>query len=203
VLAAGLSRRSAPQESAYSRIAREFGARVLRQPEIAARLQAGNDAEAGRIVAQLINDGLRRLPIEDLKRRSELKQRIVEIANTSSCASIVRGAATVPNSVLEQFGKVEEGSLREWFALQERALLASVRRERALAQPADRQIMRSLEEVLSQLPVDAARRLRHGLSNLASISDEEACWAGRTLLGGVNRLPEPSRSIAVMAVATE
>ena len=192
------------QESPYERLVREFGTRVLQRPEVAARFQDVNDSEVERVVAELTKDGLPRLPDERLKRRAELKQRLLELADISSCATMVRGTGgMIPPVVLETLGKVDERALEEWFALQEQALVAGVQRSRVQAVPTDREIRRSITEMFSRLPADAAQRLQRAMSNIDGVSEAEACWAGRTLLAGVNQLPEPLRSIAARTIALE
>ena len=192
------------QESPYERLAREFGTRVLQRPEVADRLRGVNDPEVERVVAELIKDGLPRLPDERLKRRAELKQRLLELADISSCAALMRGTGgMIPSVVLETLGKLDERALEEWFALQEQALVAGVQRPRVQAVPTDREIRRSIAEIFSRLPSDAAQRLQRAMSNIDNVSQAEACWAGRTLIAGVNQLLEPSRSIAARALALE
>ena len=48
--------------------------------------------------------------------------------------------------------------------------------------------------MFAAMPPDQATRLGDTLGELATASDEEVCWAGKTLYAQASTMPEPTRS---------
>ncbi|HEX7962299.1 MAG TPA: hypothetical protein VF493_20465, partial [Terriglobales bacterium] len=136
--------------------------------------------------ARLSKAGMKRLDDESLLAMGAVQRKLLMQADLTGCAALTRGN---PGSglfqMLENLGAED---VDRFFDLTYQAMLAEAK-QTPPARGADYvRIRQNLNTILDDLPQEDSVRLKNDLSNGTGSSDEEACWMGRTLQGGLDKL---------------
>lgn len=180
--------------SPYDAALQKYTARLGQMQEFrAAAGRAGNRTEARSLGRQLSQAGLRRLSDERLIQRATLVARLVNQADTETCAAIMKGRS-VPGieTALRQLPPEEIG---QWFDISFEAIQAELGQAPAPAPPSQEELNQAMRAMLALLPTAEGQLLISVLTSRGQPSDTTACNAARLMYTNIPDLPDPHRAI--------
>jgi len=169
-----------------------FLAQIEQSQEIKTALSGLGPAEAQQRSKELAAKGLKRLDDSMLQARARIYEQLLHQANTATCARLLRGTAREAD-LLPLLDKLDLDVKNNWYDMSLQSMLAEVRKAPSPTLT-ETQIEENISALLRQLSESDAQRLQNTLDALQQASDNDACWAGRTLYYNLNRMPEPHRS---------
>jgi hypothetical protein len=143
--------------------------------------------------------GFRRLDDSALLAKLELDRKILAAADTASCAAFSRGRISQAqlNDVL---GLLQVHDMELWFDLTFRAMKADI--EGAPEHPVNEERLGQLmPSLLSALPERDSQKFRRVLADYNGASDEQVCWAERTVRDRIAELDIGQRLDWALALA--
>jgi DNA polymerase III delta prime subunit len=191
----GLLRSKSPVEQAFIRM----GNRLAATPEFRVATTGLSKTEIKAFGQDMIRKGLSRLDDASLRVHASIMEKMLTVADSATCSAIIRSTAT-PAQLFEVIAKLDAATMNTWVALSEKAALSELRRYPLRQTIEDSVASTSFKVLLDTLPPDQAERLRSILNDDSLSSDEDRCWAGRTLYKALNSLSEPHRSTLARAV---
>ncbi len=180
---------------------------MLALPELNARLEKVDDVEqAFEIGMTLSESGVRKLDTNALEERMRIIARVIERTDVVGCALLVRGergeaqkGAEVLSAALAE---LDAQTINDWFDLAFKAMLAELR-DAPVPTFDEVGIEDAMRALIAILPSDEADRFADALGSLPEGSDEEVCWAGKTLYRAALKLEAPHRAVLARALAME
>ena len=181
----------------YKRSQLELGARMKElssDPRFGTRRQQAGEDDGLRFVSELSRRGMHRLDDSTLVRNAALMARILNATDIEQCSQLARAPRL--DDVLSDVNAlraIDSVTTQQWIDL---TFLAAHREleERPTKYVRDAQATEAMSALLERLPASQRDRLVRTLSDPAGATAVDACWAGRTLYGGVAKLAEPQRS---------
>src|SRR2546422_3333630 len=184
-----------PLDAAWKRRTEQF----QEMPEFRELLaQSSNPEDPVQTLRRLSTKGLVRLPDEALLQRVTLLTALVTRADVEACAAIFRNSST-PEQLHAAFLKLDPDALDAWVDLAARGAKAELEQTEPPS-VSEVETTDALSALVKALPPDEGDRLSKVLDGVAQSSDEDACWAARTLYAKVTRMGEPYDRILARAL---
>ena len=185
-----------PLEVAWKRTVGQFQA----MPEFRELLaRSPSPQEPVQLIRALATKGAARLPDDALLQRVSLMRAVVERADVVTCAAIFRNSPTV-EQLHTAFLKLDPDALDAWIELTARSAMAELKQVEAPS-VSETEVTDALAALVGGLPADEGERLSRLLDDTAQASDENACWAAKTLYGNVTRMGDPHGRVLARALA--
>jgi hypothetical protein len=192
------SRPASPYEEAGARLHQ----RILAVPAARQALAGLSDQELGDRLKRLQARGMIRLPTSLLLARASVMSRALAVADTKTCAALVRDTAT-PLERRAVFSRLTPSEIDTWFTIVAEATLAEVADHPAAEPPTPAAIAGAFEALTAIQPGDFEPRMWRAMESPAAASDDELCWVFRKVWAAVDQLEEPHRSTLARAFAME
>ncbi len=187
-----------PLEVAWKRTVGQFQA----MPEFRDLLaRSPSPQEPVQLIRALATKGAARLPDDALLQRVSLMRAVVERADVVTCAAIFRNSPTV-EQLHTAFLKLDPDALDAWIELTARSAMAELKQVEAPS-VSETEVTDALAALVGGLPADEGERLSRVLDDTAQASDENACWAAKTLYGNVTRMGDPHGRVLARALARD
>ena len=163
---------------------------LRKKPESRALLgESSEQAEAVDTIRSLSTTGNQRLPDDALLRRVSLLTTLVGRVDLETCAAIFRNSAT-SEQLHAAFLKLDPDGLDAWVDLTVRAAQAELAQTEAPTVSED-DTKNATNALVNALPPEDGKRLATVLADVPASSDDDACWAARTLYAKVPKMGEP------------
>ena len=185
-----------PVDAAWERHVGEFRELPAFREALARSADPGNPLPTLRALAM---KGLRRLPDDALVKRVALLTALVGRVDHRTCAAIFRNSAT-PEELHAAFFLLDSHTLDAWVDIAARAAMAELQQADVPATVDQVETSDAVSALEKGLPPDEGDRLGRVLDGAADASDDEACWAARTLYGNILRIGEPYDRILARAL---
>jgi len=153
------------------------------------------------LVRALSAKGAARLPDDALLQRVSLLSAVVERADVTTCAAIFRNTPTA-EQLHAAFLKLDPEALDAWIDLTARGAVAELKQAEGPS-VSETDVTDALAALVKGLPPDEGERLSSALDDVVHASDEDACWAAKTLYGKVTRMGDPYDRILARALARD
>lgn len=176
----------------YDAVVARIGQVLVSSPEVAAAFADTPRDQVRARAAQLSSLGMRRLDGETLVRRARLMSELLNVADTTECASISRGDPAAIHSVLR---RLDAATIEGWFEVARGAMLAEARGTPFAIPYDEARFVESFQVLVAALPEQQVDRFTQTLIDPVSAADEDTCWTARTLHLGLLRLGEPHRTV--------
>ena len=163
--------------------------------------QSSSPQEPVQLIRALATKGAARLPDDALLQRVSLMRAVVERADVVTCAAIFRNSPTV-EQLHTAFLKLDPDALDAWIELTARSAMAELKQVEAPS-VSETEVTDALAALVGGLPADEGERLSRVLDDTAQASDENACWAAKTLYGNVTRMGDPHGRVLARALARD
>lgn len=186
--------KTSPLHAPVDRVTRK----LVREPAYLERMKGLSGEQAQVMGAQLAMSGLGRLELPQLERRALLVGQLLEQLPVTDCAAMAKvttpeQAARNGERIIETLATLPQPAIDEWFDIAYEATVAELQ-QRPMTQVSTDQVNAAAEALVGLVPSDAERmRLGRVMSNLPAASNDDACWAVRTMYAYMPKLPEPKR----------
>jgi len=186
--------KSSPLHAPVDRVTRK----LVREPVYLERMKGLSGEQAQVMGAQLAMSGLGRLELPVLERRSLLIGDLLQKLSVPDCAAMAKvttpaEAARNGERIIETLAVMPQAAIDEWFDIAYEATVAELQ-QRPLTKVEPAEVDAAAVALVQLVPTDAERqRLGRVMSNLPAASNDDACWAVRTMYEYAPKLPEPKR----------
>ncbi|HUF28740.1 MAG TPA: hypothetical protein VMM18_17295 [Gemmatimonadaceae bacterium] len=180
--------------SAFDDAAARFGPRLLEMSEFQNRATSlHSPSEAHALGRELTLRGLGRLSNERLLDHVVLMGRVLELADTHTCAATATGRSDA--DFVPAIRQLSASETERWFELAFEAAVAELRKVPTIDAPDQAQVESAFVAVTSRLSAADADLLIAVMTEPQEASDDDACTASRLLYSTLVDLPEPHRSV--------
>jgi hypothetical protein len=172
----------------------DWGERILKDPEIGARLKNLSNTDKKKTITDLVAHGMPRLGQPYLQQRVVLINRLLTASSVSECAAMGRGTMK-SDMLVSMVGRLGPQEIDQFMALAVEAARAEVR-QTPYIQTSDEQLGTAVQMIMSRMSPSDVERFRTvaiQVQNPALGRDEDICWMGKTLYREVETLPPPHR----------
>jgi hypothetical protein len=179
---------SSPLHAPFDRVLRKFAD----DPRYMARFKHLDRSERQRAALELSRSGTARLDHATLEQRLDLLAALIENVDVPHCALSVRGDPNNGAAMLKGLEKLPPPQIERWFSISMKAIDAEL--NKTPPQPvAPAQVQAAMESLVRSLPEDQQQRLVRILPQITKASDDDACWAVRTMYRQALTMAEPVR----------
>lgn len=185
--------KSSPLHEPFDRMLRK----LVNDPRYVALLGQGDKAQAQRAGFELAQKGIARLDHATLEQRLEILAAASDKLDVAKCAVLARGgdpkdAQAMSAAMLQGLEALPPAQIDQWFDISLKATDAQLSNTPPqTVAPAD--VQAAMKTLITSLPPDQQQRLMKVLPQMTQASDEDACWAARTLYKQTLATKEPVR----------
>ncbi len=194
---------ASPLEASMQR----FVGRLLDLPEVKPMLS--NPASRLWLQAnamQISAAGLPRLDDVALEKRAVLLARLATAAPLDICVFIARGnpnpSAALKSRFMGELGKLPAGQADLWFDLALAAIAAELRKD-PMPELTNEATAAAFAAFFASLPADAAQKVDAIFARFDAASDNDACWATRTIYSQMLKLEAPHKATLIRVFARQ
>ncbi|MBN6148998.1 hypothetical protein JR065_01490 [Xanthomonas sp. AmX2] len=185
--------KSSPLHAPFDRMVRK----LVNDPRYMALLKQGDKAQAQTAGFELAQKGIARLDAAALEQRLKIIAAVTEAAPVAQCAVLARGgdaknAQAMSDAMLQGLERLPPAQIDAWFDISFQATDAQLS-QRPPQPVAPAQVEAAMGKLITALPGEQQQRLARVLPQIASASDEDACWAARTLYREALAMDQPTR----------
>ena len=182
----------------YDRVSQRVYARLDQVPEWRQRTQGLSRADKDKLGFELSQKGSARLDDESLESLTVWLGEALANADTPACAAMLRGTAT-PAQLRHALEKLDRASLEAYMDASFDAIVAELRDVQA-PKVSSGEHEAAARALLERVPKDWRPRLLGILRMPRFRSDEEVCWAGRTVTYYATSLSDRDRRVLMRAL---